>query len=161
MAGKSDAFQIAYAYLNRRERTVAEMRARLAKAELPHEECQEVIDELLSFGYLDDARYARLFTEDKRNLEGWGSSRIVCALHERGIDHDVVEAAIAHDGDRDGVSRELQRAVDLLIRRFPAPPTDRRERERAYAMLMRKGYDGGLAADALRAWAADRGSHEP
>jgi regulatory protein len=152
MAGKTDAFQIAYAYLNRRERTVAEMRARLEKAELPQEECEQVISELLGFGYLDDARYARLFTEDKRNLEGWGSARIVRALRERGIDREVAGAALAADGGSG--DSELQRAVDLLAQRFPAPPSDRRERERAYAMLMRKGYDGELAADALRAWSA-------
>jgi regulatory protein len=155
MTTKPDAFQIAYAYLNRRERTVAELRARLQKAELSEAECEPVVAELLEFGYLDDARYARLFAEDKRNLEGWGRERIARSLRERGIDRELIEAALAADGDAGG--SELQRAVDLLAQRFPAPPADRRERERAYAMLVRKGYDGELAADALRAWTSGSG----
>ncbi len=110
-----------------------------------------MVAELLELGYLDDARYARLFTEDKRNLEGWGSARIARALRERGIDRELIEAALAKDADGGGGS-ELQRAVDLLAQRYPAPPADRRERERAYGMLVRKGYDGELAADALRVW---------
>lgn len=154
MAGKPDAFQIAYTYLNRRERTVAELRARLEKAEVPEAECEQVVAELLEFGYLNDARYAQLFTEDKRALEGWGSARITRALRDRGIDRELIEAALSTAAD-DGGS-ELQRAIDLLAQRFPAPPADRRERERAYAMLVRKGYDGELAADALRAWTGPR-----
>src|ERR1700761_7563071 len=101
MAGKADAFQVAYAYLNRRERTVAEMRARLEKAELSEAEYAPVISELLELGYLDDARYARLFTEDKRNLEGWGRERIARALRARGIEREVVEAALQADGPGD------------------------------------------------------------
>jgi len=39
----------------------------------------------------------------------------------------------------------------VLERRFPSPPGDaRRERERAYGVLVRKGYDPELAADAVR-----------
>lgn len=154
MADKPDAFQIAYTYLNRRERTVAELRARLLKAEVPEAESEQVVAELLEFGYLNDARYAQLFTEDKRALEGWGSTRIARALRDRGIERELIEAALAADADDSG--GELQRAVDLLAQRFPAAPTDRRERERAYAMLVRKGYDGELAADALRAWIGSR-----
>ena len=86
---------IAYAYLNRRERTVTEVRARLERAEIQAQEIDEVIAELLEFGYLDDARYARVFTQDKRVLEAWGSERIARALRERGVDRDLIEAALA------------------------------------------------------------------
>jgi regulatory protein len=40
-----------------------------------------------------------------------------------------------------------------LRRRFPEPPEDRRERNRALGMLMRKGYESELALDALAAYA--------
>jgi SOS response regulatory protein OraA/RecX len=39
----------------------------------------------------------------------------------------------------------------LLRRRFPDPPRERRERERALSMLLRKGYESELALDALAA----------
>ncbi len=41
----------------------------------------------------------------------------------------------------------------LLRRRFPDPPQDRRDRNRALGMLVRKGYDTELALDALSAHA--------
>jgi regulatory protein len=147
----ADAIAIAYAYLNRRERTVAEVRARLEKAECPPEETESAIAELLEFGNLDDARYARVFIEDKRNLESWGTERIQRGLSERGIDRDVISAALADLG-AEAAGSELDRAMELLRRRFPDPSGEPRERERAFGMLVRKGYDSELAGDAVRAW---------
>ncbi len=40
----------------------------------------------------------------------------------------------------------------MLERRFPSPSDDApRERERAFGVLVRKGYEPELAADAVRA----------
>ncbi|MBO0768483.1 MAG: regulatory protein RecX [Solirubrobacterales bacterium] len=144
----ADALQIAYAYINRRERTEAEVRSRLEKAECPESESEAAVAELLELGYVDDARYARLFTEDKRNLEGWGSERIARALSERGVARSLVSAALA---ETDGPS-EAERAGELLAQRFPVPSDDPRERDRAFGFLARKGYESEVAADAVRAW---------
>jgi regulatory protein len=164
-------FQAAYTYLNRRVRTVAEVRSRLEKAEIPPDEIEVVLAELLEFGYLDDARYARVFTQDKRALDAWGNERIARVLRERGVDRELVEAALAElsevaspdvvggavdgadgrDWD-DAADGEFARAVALLLRRFPAGPAEQRDRERAFGMLARKGYESETAADAVREW---------
>ena len=39
----------------------------------------------------------------------------------------------------------------LLRRRFPSPPHDDRERNRALGVLVRKGYESDLAHEAVRA----------
>jgi regulatory protein len=146
-----DPLAIAYAYLNRRERTVAEVRARLEKAECPPEEAEAAIIELLEYRMLDDARYARVFIEDKRNLESWGTDRIQRGLSERGIERDVIAAALAETQGDEGPS-EVERARELLARKFPQPSEDPRDRDRAFGMLVRKGYDTEVAGDAVRAW---------
>jgi len=158
------ALALAYRFLNRRERTVAEVWARLEKAEIPQAAIEAVVAELVEFGYLDDARYARVFTQDKRTLEGWGSERISRALRERGVDRELIEsvlgkgleAAEAGAYGAEAAGDEFARAVTLLRQRFSTGPADRRERERAFGFLARKGYDSETAADAVRSWA--RGS---
>jgi regulatory protein len=148
------ALTLAYRYLNSRERTVAEVRDRLERAELPEDEIVAAIDELVEFGYLDDARYARVFTQDKRMLEGWGNGRIERVLRERGVEREAIRAALADgEGTTDELEGQLQRAIDLLDRRFPSGPSDGRDRERAFGMLARKGYDSEIAGDAVREWA--------
>jgi len=71
---------LAYRFLNRRERSVSEVRERLERAEIPGDEIESVISELLEYGYLDDTRYARVFAEDKRTLDQWGADRIARTL---------------------------------------------------------------------------------
>ena len=44
---------------------------------------------------------------------------------------------------------ELERALAVLRAWFPSRGADRRERERALGVLLRKGYDSDLALEAL------------
>ena len=143
---------LAYRFLNRRERSVSEVRERLERAEIPGDEIESVISELLEYGYLDDTRYARVFAEDKRTLDQWGADRIARTLRERGIDRALIEATLAASGDGEDES-ELDRALGFLQQRFPAGPADQRDRERAFGMLARKGYESEVAGDAIRVWA--------
>jgi regulatory protein len=139
------ALGLAYASLNRRELTEAEVRRRLEARGIASAAAQTTIEMLREQGYLDDGRFARLFTQDKRELEQWGSERIRRTLLERGIDRDLVEATLSQAPPED----ELDRARALLCRRFPAPLVDRRDRDRALGVLLRKGFDSDLALEAL------------
>jgi regulatory protein len=145
-----DPLELAYRYLNRRDRTEGEVRKLLAAKGVEDDAAQDAIETLREQGYVDDARYARLFAEDKRALEGWGTERIRGTLALRGIDRELIDAAVQADG---GAGSELDRALEDLRRRYPSPPRERRDRDRALAVLLRKGYDTELALDALTAHA--------
>jgi regulatory protein len=148
-AARARALELAYSHLNRRDRTEAEMRRHLEVKDVGARAIDAAIDALTDSGYLDDARFARMFAEDKRELERWGDDRIRQRLLARGVNREVVESTLSSDDPQS----ELERAVDLLRRRFPTPPDDRRERDRALGVLIRKGYESELALDALRAHA--------
>jgi regulatory protein len=139
------ATELAYRYLNRRDRTTHDMRLHLERRSCQNVEIDEAIRLLTEQGYLDDARYARLFAEDKRELEQWGADRIRRTLLQRGVDGDLVAQGL---GDS-GTGTELERAVGLLRRRFPAPPREHRERERVLGVLVRKGFELEVALEAL------------
>jgi regulatory protein len=145
-----DAVGLALAYLNRRERTEAELRTHLERAGCLPVELEDAIDELRRLGLVDDARFARLFAQDRRELDDWGQDRIARRLRELGIDRDLIgETLIAERGE------ERERAISLLTRRFPdgpGDPDDTRVGERAFGVLVRKGYDSEIAADAVRQW---------
>ena len=140
------ARDLAWAALNRREHTVAELRRVLERKRVEPSEIVTVLDELAEGGWVDDAAYARRFAEDRRTLDGWGSERIARRLGALGVERELIEAAVGAQPDDD--EREAARA--LLVRRFPAPPADPRERNRALGMLVRKGYELELAHDVLR-----------
>jgi regulatory protein len=150
------ALQLAYQYLNRRDRTVSEVRRHLGHHGSDGSSVEDAIQVLTEEGLLDDRRYARLFSQDKRELEQWGSERIRRGLLDRGIDRELVDDALAAVAPED----ELERALALLGRRFAVAPTERRERDRALGMLLRKGYDSDLALDALAAYARRAGESD-
>jgi regulatory protein len=150
------ALELAYQYLARRERTVSEVRQHLLGRDVDEASADAVIVALVEQGTLDDARFARLFVQDKRELEQWGSERIRRALLVRGIDRELADTALGSAEAGGGAGGDLDRALGLLRERFPAPPQGRRERERALGLLLRKGYDPDLAIEALYVHRQDR-----
>jgi regulatory protein len=145
------ALDVAYRFLRRRDRTVAEVRERLGAQEIAAEVVDETIAELTRQGYLDDARYAHRFAEDRRTIDDWGAERIERRLLAVGVEPALIAAAL---GER-GTAEELEAALAVLRRRFPRAPADDRGRDRALGLLVRKGYDLDLAYDAVRAYERD------
>jgi len=142
------ALDLAYRYLARRDRTVAEVRLQLEHKRVEPATIQATIAELQELGYLDDARYAERFAEDRRTLDAWGPDRIERKLVALGLDGELIAAAL---GGREP-EQELDAAVAVLRRRFSAPAADPQGRQRALGVLVRKGYDLDLAHDAIRAF---------
>jgi len=142
---KATAFELAVRALSRRERTVQELRSWLALREVDPAEAEEAIERLVEMGQLDDERYASLFSEDKRELFGWGPGRIRDALIEKGVARSVVEAATGSESS----SELAERAASLLARREDSLGDDS-GRGRALAFLARRGYELEVAYDAVR-----------
>jgi regulatory protein len=150
MTDEQRALDLAYKALNRRDRTVGELRAYLEGKLVEPAAIEAAIGELEQGGFLDDARFAQRLADDKRTLERWGSERIERELLRRGVPPDLAAAALAEQ-DREG---ELDSALALLAEKVREPPADDRARDRAWRMLVRKGYAPELAYDAVRAHTA-------
>jgi regulatory protein len=143
------ALDLAFRSLTRRDRTELEMRRYLEGKRVEPGTIEEALGCLREQGYLDDARFAQRFAEDRRALDEWGADRIERRLLTLGVPADLARDAIAVRGP----ASELEAACALLRRRFPALADDPRERRRACGVLVRKGYDVELAWEAIRAHA--------
>jgi regulatory protein len=137
---------LAWRSLNKRDRTINEVGGMLLGKRVEPAVADQVVTELIELGYLNDARYAERFAEDRRRLDAWGSDRIARRLRELGVDQESIEAAVGAQDPEE----ELDAARELLRRRCPTPPTNRAERDRALGILIRRGYAPELALDALR-----------
>jgi len=140
-----EPLSLALKALEQKERTVAEMGSWLRARGVGPEEVDDVVDRLICDGVLDDARYAQRYAEDKRQLKRWGNGRIRSALLDRGISTEDAEEALS-DADSE---QEVERAVELLRDRSAAL-ADALERQRALALLVRRGYDSEVAYEAIR-----------
>ena len=146
-ADERRAFELATRAIGKRERSEWELRRFLAQRRFDHDAIDAAVAAFSDAGLVDDAGYAVRFTQDRRHLDGWGSERIARELARRGIERELIEAALASAG----VDDELAAAVELLDRRFPFPLSGDRERDKAWRLLVRRGYEPELAYTAVRA----------
>ena len=108
----------------------------------------EVVGELREQGYLDDARFAQRFAEDRRRARRLGrrADRAPAARARRR------RRARSPPRSASRITRaSSRRRSRSCARRFPEPPATPRDRERALGVLVRKGYELELAYDAVRA----------
>jgi regulatory protein len=147
--GPTDPLTVALKALNRREHSIAEIEQKLADRGFDRDEIEDAVGELVLTGALDDARFARAFTADKRELGGWGPERIAGVLAEKGVSQELIDECCG------GEEREelVERARALLTERG-ASFEDDRERAKALGFLTRRGFDYEVAYDAIRAAAA-------
>jgi regulatory protein len=146
MTDHSRAFEQALRAIGVRERTEGEVHQFLVRRGFVEHVIADVIQSLRDEGLVDDAGYARRFAEDRRLLDQWGNERIARDLERRGVERELVEQALAgHDRDD-----QLTVAIQLLDRRFPMPFDGDRERDKAWRMLVRRGYEPELAYSAVR-----------
>lgn len=153
-ASDDRALTLAMGYLNAAERTVEEVRRHLLRRGVEASAAEAALATLTEQGYLDDARYARIFIEDKRTLAQWGTDRIRRGLLTHGIERELAEQSLAA---QHAPEDEHARALELLRQRFPAPPQDPGGRRRALGVLIRKGFDSELALDTLADYARGSG----
>jgi regulatory protein len=143
------ALDLSYRYLGFRDRTVLEVRRHLEAKRVEPDTIEQAVAELSELGYLDDARFAQRFVEDRRTLDNWGNERIERKLVASGIDAEHIAAALAGG---DAAESQFDAALAILTRRFRTPPETDRDRDRALGFLVRKGYELETAYDAIRAY---------
>jgi regulatory protein len=103
-------------------------------------------------GLLDDVEYARTFISERwgRRTAGW--RRLEQELRGRGIAAEDIATARARFIDEQGGADEVRlarRVVSQAERRY-AGVEPRVRRQRLYALLVRRGFDGDTIDQALR-----------
>lgn len=123
------------------EQAPADIRDKLAKWGLTAVEARQVLDQLISQGFIDEARYARAFVNDRFNFNGWGRVKIAHQLRLKGISGELIgEAVNAIDEEN-----YRQRLIELLRAKWRT--VKGREPRAAWAAMMRFAASRGFEAD--------------
>lgn len=72
-----------------------ELQAKLAKRDFSSEEISEALDRLAQQGYLDDAKTAVSFVEQRLSRGSEGRLRLKAELEKRGAPREAIDAALA------------------------------------------------------------------
>lgn len=120
----------------------------LARKEIDADVAEAILDRFTDLGLIDDAQYAQRFVESRHVNRGLGSQALAFQLRQRGVDGELVSAALEQLDDEQQFDTAL-RLVESRLARMSG--LDRQVQQRRLAgFLARKGYSGGVAMRAVR-----------
>lgn len=122
--------------LNDMGRTEAQLRTKLLQGGYPAAVTESAVDYVKSFGYLDDAEYARSFIEGRKNKKS--RRELYAALCRKGIDKEEAKQALEEYYD----AEDSMAAIEVLLRKkkFDSDTADYVQKQKIAGYLMRKGF---------------------
>lgn len=137
------AYNCAVSLLSRRDHSEKELLRKLREKGYSFG-AEEAIEKLLSYGYVDDRRFCRVFAEELLRIKGYGRRRIEQELYKKGVSRDIVNEVLEEfTFDNEALS-------DIIKRKYLSKLSDEKGRKRAVNALMRLGYSYGDIRDALK-----------
>lgn len=122
--------------LNDMGRTESQLRTKLLRNDYPPDIVEEAIAYVKSFGYINDAEYARNFIENRKEKKS--KKEIYAALCQKGLPKDLIETALEECyADDDSIA-----AIEAIVRKkkFDPKSTDYKEMQKMMGYLVRKGF---------------------
>jgi regulatory protein len=136
--------------LTARARTRAELEGQLAKRGYPGDVSNRVLDRLTQVGLIDDADFAEQWVRSRRMNAGKGKRALAAELRTKGLDDEVITAALA-DIDAGAERQRAEQLVrDKLRREKLSDDDDAKVARRLVGMLARRGYSQTMAFDVVK-----------
>ncbi|HEY8620553.1 MAG TPA: regulatory protein RecX [Dermatophilaceae bacterium] len=153
------ARQIVLRQLAMAPRSRAELEAKLAQRDFPADVAAAVLDRMTEVGLVDDEAYALTLVRSQQAGRGLAKRALARELHNKGIEDDLADAALASISDVD--ERDRARAlVDKKLRAMHGFGIEVQTRRLA-GMLARKGYSPSLTYAVIREAIADAPEYLP
>ena len=129
--------------LARREHSKRELREKLIRKGYDADETDEVIKRLVGDNLLSDERFAESYTRGRAG-RGYGPTRIVQELRQKGVSDTIARAAVAEAED-DWITVALR----VYRKKFSGIPKDFRDRSKRINFLRYKGFSMDLIAQVM------------
>jgi regulatory protein len=140
-SAESEARNIVLNQLNFMPRSRKELETTLAKRHIEPDVAKRVLDRFEEIGMVDDAAFAELLIRSRCNTKRVSRSVLRQQLRQKGVDQEIIEAALMV------VSDELRMATELVERKARAMSRLEPEvrKRRLFGLLARKGYNTSIA----------------
>lgn len=121
---------------------------KLAQRNVPQEIAERLLDRFVEVGLIDDEAFARMWIASRQPGKGLASRALAQELRRKGIDDEIVRAAI-DEIDPDDELEAARALVNKKLRSLRGVERTTATR-RLVGMLARKGYGSGLAFSVVR-----------
>ncbi len=135
--------------LTARARTRAELEGQLTKRGYPDDVSTRVLDRLADVGLIDDADFAEQWVRSRRVNAGKGKRALAAELRIKGVDNEVITAALS-DIDAGAERERAEQLVNDKLRRERNTEDEAKLTRRLVGMLARRGYSQTMAFDVVK-----------
>lgn len=135
--------------LKSREYTEEQLHKKLREGFYPEAVIEDAVEYVASYHYIDDFRYAVDYITSHESSRS--RRRIEMDLQSKGISRETLQKAWIEWEELGGSQDEAAMIRSLLEKKhYDSENADRKEQQRIYAFLMRKGYSGEQIRRAMR-----------
>ncbi|HVF85150.1 MAG TPA: RecX family transcriptional regulator [Abditibacteriaceae bacterium] len=155
--GDARAYARALNFLSYRPRSSKEIRDKLVRDEFPETVVHRVLERLHLEGQVNDADFASLWVESRTHSRPKGARVLRQELRIKGVEAETIAHSLPDD------EQELANAVEALrpqLRKWTALD-ERARRDKAFGFLQRRGFNFGVAKNALRVLDEEEEDNEP
>jgi regulatory protein len=142
------AKRAALRFLTHRPRTAKEVFEHLLQKGFERETAEAVLEEMVRFGYVDDRRFAKAWTEARRGGKGYGTGRIRRELLAKGISPEWINEAL-EQVEEDEERRLAMEVAERRYFRMKGESWQNVERKLG-SFLLRRGFSMDVVLDVLR-----------
>ena len=132
----------AFDYLGKRIHSAYELRTKLLRKKYDSDLINVIVDDLQKGQYLDDYKFAEIFTEENIRLKSWGRTKLKSELMKRGITADIISTVLVEKFP--SAPEEYELAFQLANKKYLSLKNRNFERhklmQKMYSYLLSKGY---------------------
>ncbi|TAE40656.1 MAG: RecX family transcriptional regulator [Runella slithyformis] len=129
------------------ERTIKEVRQRMAEWELSEQDMGVVLAELMAQNYLNETRFAKAFAGGKFRIKKWGKLKIKQELKMRGLSNELIQKGLQEiDGDQYEATLHdlIQKKAHALRGNTPLAM-----KQKLLRFALSRGFESDLTWDAI------------
>lgn len=126
-------------YCAYQERCHSETLTKLFELGMSRKEANEIMEHLVSKGFLNEERFARAYAGGKFRQKKWGKKRILLELRKRGISEYCIRKAMLEIDDQDYL-RTVRQEAEKYMRLHPEENSFKM-RSRVFRYLISRGFE--------------------
>jgi len=132
-------------YCAYQERCRSEVRQKLREWQIEPKKAEQLIKELVSDGFVNDERFAKVFARGKFKIKSWGIAKIANELKKRGISDSCIAQALK-EIDTEAYQATLTKLAQQWLQKYKSEPEFVRK-QKLFRYLLSKGYQSGEVWD--------------
>lgn len=136
------AYQRALNFLSYRDRSLNEIRQNLKKHDVPDDVIEMTLARLQEQGLADDARFARLWVENRNTFRPRGRRLLARELRQKGVSREEIEQVLSENTPDEVLAEQAARKKARSYEHLPWEDF----RRKMIAFLARRGFSYGVAA---------------